>query len=112
MNGEVYELISKGEVTAQADRPGYDPISSTLWRQREEYCARMIQVLYQDTDKDKDKDPLEAEGGILCPHDSGILSTMIRVMQGHDLTKQKIMTKTKTDGIRDQDSHIQERGLY
>ena len=36
--------ISKGEVTAQADRPGYDPISSTLWRQREEYCARMIQV--------------------------------------------------------------------
>ena len=37
---------------------------------------------------------------------------MIRVMQRHDLTKQKIMTKTKTGGIRDQDSHIQEWGLY
>ena len=38
--------VPKGEVTAQADRPGYDPISSTLWRQREEYCARMIQVFF------------------------------------------------------------------
>ena len=38
--------VPKGEVTAQADRPGYDPISSTLWRQREEYCARMIQVCF------------------------------------------------------------------
>ena len=42
------KLIAQGEVTAQADRPGYDPISSTLWRQREEYCARMIQVLAID----------------------------------------------------------------
>ena len=40
----VEETAELGEVTAQADRPGYDPISSTLWRQREEYCARMIQV--------------------------------------------------------------------
>jgi hypothetical protein len=25
------------------ERPGYEPVSSTLWRQREEYCARLIQ---------------------------------------------------------------------
>ena len=42
------KLIAQGEVTAQADRPGYDPISSTLWRQREEYCARMIPVFAID----------------------------------------------------------------
>ena len=30
-------------VTAHADRPAYEPISSTLWRQREDYCARLIQ---------------------------------------------------------------------
>ena len=42
----VEETAELGEVTAQADRPGYDPISSTLWRQREEYCARMIQVFF------------------------------------------------------------------
>lgn len=31
------------EVQVAADRPGYEPVSSTLWRQREEYCARLIQ---------------------------------------------------------------------
>ena len=37
------ETAELGEVTAHADRPGYEPISSTLWRQREDYCARLIQ---------------------------------------------------------------------
>jgi len=31
------------EVQVATDRPGYEPVSSTLWRQREEYCARLIQ---------------------------------------------------------------------
>ena len=39
----VEETAELGEVTAHADRPGYEPISSTLWRQREDYCARLIQ---------------------------------------------------------------------
>ena len=43
----VEETAELGEVTAQADRPGYEPISSTLWRQREEYCARMIQSAWR-----------------------------------------------------------------
>merc|ERR1719245_1963036 len=43
----VEETAELGEVTAQADRPGYEPISSTLWRQREEYCARMIQSVWR-----------------------------------------------------------------
>ena len=37
------ETAELGEVTAHTDRPGYEPISSTLWRQREDYCARLIQ---------------------------------------------------------------------
>ena len=43
----VEETAELGEVTAQTDRPGYEPISSTLWRQREEYCARMIQSVWR-----------------------------------------------------------------
>ena len=43
----VEETAELGEVTAQADRPGYEPISSTLWRQREEYCAKMIQNVWR-----------------------------------------------------------------
>ncbi|KAK7790194.1 hypothetical protein R5R35_002964 [Gryllus longicercus] len=31
------------EVKARPDEVGYEPVSSTLWRQREEYCARLIQ---------------------------------------------------------------------
>jgi voltage-gated sodium channel type II alpha len=35
-----------GEIEGVNQRPdeiGYEPVSSTLWRQREEYCARLIQ---------------------------------------------------------------------
>ncbi|KQS30166.1 sodium channel protein para isoform X35 [Drosophila erecta] len=32
-----------GEIAARPDTEGYEPVSSTLWRQREEYCARLIQ---------------------------------------------------------------------
>ena len=39
----IEEPVEIDEVAVQADRPGYDPVSSTLWRQREEYCARLIQ---------------------------------------------------------------------
>lgn len=31
------------EVALRPDEEGYEPVSSTLWRQREEYCARLIQ---------------------------------------------------------------------
>lgn len=30
-------------VNTRPDEIGYEPVSSTLWRQREEYCARLIQ---------------------------------------------------------------------
>merc|ERR1719188_518500 len=43
----VEETAELGEVTAHTDRPGYEPISSTLWRQREDYCARLIQSAWR-----------------------------------------------------------------
>ena len=43
----VEETAELGEVTAHTDRPGYEPISSTLWRQREDYCARLIQAAWR-----------------------------------------------------------------
>ncbi|XP_021933650.1 sodium channel protein para isoform X5 [Zootermopsis nevadensis] len=39
----VEESLELGEVQARPDEAGYEPVSSTLWRQREEYCARLIQ---------------------------------------------------------------------
>ena len=35
------------QVTAFADRPGYERTSSSLWKQREEYCASLIQKAWK-----------------------------------------------------------------
>ncbi|KAK0182739.1 hypothetical protein PV327_000841, partial [Microctonus hyperodae] len=39
----IEETTELGEVQARPGEAGYEPVSSTLWRQREEYCARLIQ---------------------------------------------------------------------
>lgn len=43
-----------GEVAARPDEEGYEPVSSTLWRQREEYCARLIQIAWRKHKLHKD----------------------------------------------------------
>lgn len=40
---EIEETAELSEVQARPNEVGYEPVSSTLWRQREEYCARLIQ---------------------------------------------------------------------
>jgi len=35
------------EMAPGPDRPGYEPVSSTLWRQREEFCATLIQQAWR-----------------------------------------------------------------
>ncbi|KAM8721651.1 hypothetical protein ACLKA7_007518 [Drosophila subpalustris] len=47
-----------GEIAARPDTEGYEPVSSTLWRQREEYCARLIQHAWR-----KHKTRVEGGGG-------------------------------------------------
>ncbi|KAL6432412.1 hypothetical protein ACFW04_006775 [Cataglyphis niger] len=39
----IEETGELAEVQPRPDEAGYEPVSSTLWRQREEYCARLIQ---------------------------------------------------------------------
>lgn len=43
----IEETGELGEVAARPDEEGYEPVSSTLWRQREEYCARLIQIAWR-----------------------------------------------------------------
>ena len=38
-------------MTTFPDRPGYERTSSTLWKQREEYCAILIQQAWRDHHK-------------------------------------------------------------
>ena len=35
------------QMTTFADRPGYQRISSSLWKQREDYCASLIQKAWK-----------------------------------------------------------------
>ncbi|XP_033241052.1 sodium channel protein para isoform X43 [Drosophila pseudoobscura] len=54
-----------GEIAARPDTEGYEPVSSTLWRQREEYCARLIQHAWRKhkTRAEGGGAPSDAEGG-------------------------------------------------
>nr|ARX79630.1 voltage sensitive sodium channel [Musca domestica] len=54
-----------GEIAARPDTEGYDPVSSTLWRQREEYCAKLIQNAWRryKNGPPQEGDEGEADGG-------------------------------------------------
>ena len=46
----IWDIISNYliQVTTFADRPGYERTSSSLWKQREEYCATLIQQAWRE----------------------------------------------------------------
>ena len=44
---QVEEPEDMGDFGPPVERPGYEPVSSTLFRQREEYCARLIQQAWR-----------------------------------------------------------------
>ena len=59
-------------VNTRPEEVGYEPVSSTLWRQREEYCARLIQhawrkhKLHKDEEHDgtgDETDDIDGRGG-------------------------------------------------
>ncbi|XP_065166084.1 sodium channel protein para isoform X6 [Atheta coriaria] len=63
----IEETGELAEVSGRPNEVGYEPVSSTLWRQREEYCARLIQNAWRkhkrtrgggatDTDEGADDD--------------------------------------------------------
>jgi voltage-gated sodium channel type II alpha len=58
------ETVELSEVQLRQDRPGYEPISSTLWRQREQFCARLIQAFWKKYVRDRKaaREKLEEEG--------------------------------------------------
>ena len=78
----------------QADRPGYDPISSTLWRQREEYCARMIQTVWRRNFRpepgDTTLDPVLTAGLLQLPDPMALLSAMRQGNNGASSTYQVV----------------------
>jgi voltage-gated sodium channel type II alpha len=66
----IEETGELAEVQTRPGEVGYEPVSSTLWRQREEYCARLIQNAWRkhkqqrhgDSDLDGADQSHDAEG--------------------------------------------------
>lgn len=50
----IEETGELGEIAQRPGEEGYEPVSSTLWRQREEYCARLIQIAWRKHKLHKD----------------------------------------------------------
>ncbi|XP_077555665.1 sodium voltage-gated channel paralytic isoform X7 [Haemaphysalis longicornis] len=79
------------ETVIHLDRPGYEPVSSTLWRQREEYCARVIQRAWRrykgggggDSGGDEEEDgepPAAAQTAIVVDSDGHVTRNGHRVV--------------------------------
>lgn len=62
------------------DEVGYEPVSSTLWRQREEYCARLIQNAWR-------KHKQQRQGGADSPNSNDARETAVLVESDGFVTK-------------------------
>ncbi|XP_076621094.1 sodium voltage-gated channel paralytic isoform X38 [Colletes latitarsis] len=78
--GKPIEETGDIDVQGRADEVGYEPVSSTLWRQREEYCARLIQNAWRkhkqqrlggpsEESDDADTDPRVRQTAVLVESD-------------------------------------------
>ncbi|EFX81393.1 hypothetical protein DAPPUDRAFT_50150 [Daphnia pulex] len=66
----IEEPVEIDEAAQAIERPGYDPVSSTLWRQREEYCARLIQNAWR-RHREKPRGSTDGEGCSGAGSDTG-----------------------------------------
>ncbi|KAG7205597.1 hypothetical protein KM043_007563 [Ampulex compressa] len=87
----IEETTELGEVQTRPDEVGYEPVSSTLWRQREEYCARLIQNAWRkhkqqrlggpsEESDDPDTDPRVRQTAVLVESDGFVTKNGHRVV--------------------------------
>ncbi|XP_043470788.1 sodium channel protein para isoform X7 [Leptopilina heterotoma] len=87
----IEETAELGEVQTRPDEVGYEPVSSTLWRQREEYCARLIQNAWRkhkqqrlggpsEESDDPDMDPRVRQTAVLVESDGFVTKNGHRVV--------------------------------
>ncbi|XP_044765573.1 sodium channel protein para isoform X3 [Coccinella septempunctata] len=53
----IEETAELNEVQSKPNEQGYEPVSSTCWRQREEYCARLIQNAWRKHKQNRGEGP-------------------------------------------------------
>ncbi|XP_065581599.1 sodium channel protein para-like isoform X2 [Artemia franciscana] len=90
------------EVVVHTDRPGYEPVSSTLWRQREEYCARLIQNAWR---KHKGKRGFEHNSDYDSPKQQ---QTTVLVMSDGHVTKNghKVVIHSRSSSVSSRSTDV------
>ncbi|XP_015185101.1 PREDICTED: sodium channel protein para isoform X8 [Polistes dominula] len=89
--GNPIEETGDLEVQTRPGEAGYEPVSSTLWRQREEYCARLIQNAWRkhkqqrlggpsEESDDPDTDPRVRQTAVLVESDGFVTKNGHRVV--------------------------------
>ncbi|XP_031365064.1 sodium channel protein para isoform X17 [Apis dorsata] len=89
--GNPIEETAELEVQTRPGETGYEPVSSTLWRQREEYCARLIQNAWRkhkqqrlggpsEESDDADTDPRVRQTAVLVESDGFVTKNGHRVV--------------------------------
>ncbi|XP_006561607.1 sodium channel protein paralytic isoform X30 [Apis mellifera] len=89
--GNPIEETAEIEVQTRPGETGYEPVSSTLWRQREEYCARLIQNAWRkhkqqrlggpsEESDDADTDPRVRQTAVLVESDGFVTKNGHRVV--------------------------------
>ncbi|XP_048264509.1 sodium channel protein para isoform X6 [Bombus affinis] len=89
--GNPIEESAEIEVQTRPGEAGYEPVSSTLWRQREEYCARLIQNAWRkhkqqrlggpsEESDDADTDPRVRQTAVLVESDGFVTKNGHRVV--------------------------------
>ncbi|XP_033207452.1 sodium channel protein para [Belonocnema kinseyi] len=87
----IEETGELAEVQTRPGEVGYEPVSSTLWRQREEYCARLIQNAWRkhkqqrlggpsEESDDPDMDPRVRQTAVLVESDGFVTKNGHRVV--------------------------------
>ncbi|XP_034184270.1 sodium voltage-gated channel paralytic isoform X10 [Osmia lignaria lignaria] len=89
--GNPIEEAAELDVQTRPGETGYEPVSSTLWRQREEYCARLIQNAWRkhkqqrlggpsEESDDADTDPRVRQTAVLVESDGFVTKNGHRVV--------------------------------
>jgi voltage-gated sodium channel type II alpha len=99
-------------INQRPDEIGYEPVSSTLWRQREEYCARLIQHAWRKHKQHKDdghdgtgdENETGDEGG---PGGAGLGSSHSHneIKGGEGLGRRSLSNTNSNDKINNQSSN-------
>ncbi|KAL0271720.1 UNVERIFIED_CONTAM: hypothetical protein PYX00_008718 [Menopon gallinae] len=102
----IEETAELGEVQARPDEAGYEPVSSTLWRQREEYCARLIQNAWRKHKQQRGGTDNEEDPG--TPDSSNPRQTEILVESDGFVTKNghKVVLHSRSPSVSSKQADV------